>query len=195
MSRCVGGVRYASIPGKAFCFFFFSCVFDRRRTADKRSRSRSFSKTHSQLNMWEVVLQRKRSRMKTKTNASWICPSLPSSHAHSHRYSFLPTSLHRDAGRLFRQFANEGSVAWKFFYEVGQDHSIVTRLQLFYIAFIFEPLFRRCSRRIGVNDWYLVQRFPRELIGFNFLGLGRAVHSQGFIRFKAHWDCITLCWD
>lgn len=65
--RCLGGVRCASVPAKTcmFTFFFFSCVFDRRRAADKRSRSRSPSKTHSQLNMWQVDLQREKSGMQT----------------------------------------------------------------------------------------------------------------------------------
>lgn len=74
---------YGQMRRRGLISFFSSCVSDRRRAADKRSRSRSFSETHSLLNTWQVHLQKNKKMMK-QLNLS-LCNSV-----RTHTYAHLP---------------------------------------------------------------------------------------------------------
>lgn len=197
MERHVGELDMHQFQQKhTFIICLFSFVFDRRREADKRSRRWGFSETHSQLNMWEVCLWRKRSEMQNIfKNIYQVSPS----HIFfwSHRCNHLPTFLHNNADCLFRQSAQEGWVTLKLVCEIRQGHPVAVRLQFLNRAFAFEVLIWRRSRDIGADDIFFVTRGPSELISIELVGvrLKQTVHFQVFVIFSAHRNFVALCWN
>lgn len=182
-----------------FIICWFSFVFDRWREAGKWCRRWGFSETHSQLNMWEVCLWRKRKQMPEivksirKVIPSHILMITPS----KHRCDHIPTFLHCDCDCLSRQSAQEGWAVRKIVCEIRQDHPVAVGLQFLNRAFAFEFVIWRWSRDIGANDRFFVTRGPRELKGADLVGLRfkQTVHSQVFFIFSAHSDFVALCWD
>lgn len=200
MERHVGELDMHQFQQRhTFIICWFSFVFDRRREASKWCRRRGFSETHSQLNMWEVCLWRKRKQMPEivksirKLFPSHILMITPS----KHRCDHLPTFLHCDSGCLSRQSAQEGWVVRKTVYEIRQDHPVAVGLQLLNRAFAFEFVIRRWSRDIGADDRFFGAGGPREVKGADLVGLRfkQTVYSQVFVIFSAQGDFVALCWD